>query len=88
MQEHLRYNRLQHLLQKSSIYSTFLLKKMENQVAEQQETVKKRGRRKKIVATDAADGSSSKKRGDSAGVNEVRTVVIVYTCVRACSGGL
>ena len=34
MKEYQRYMRLQHLLQKSSIYSKFLLDQMENQVQE------------------------------------------------------
>ena len=34
MKEYQRYMRLQHLLQKSSIYSKFLLERMENQVQE------------------------------------------------------
>lgn len=34
MKEYQRYKRLQHLLQKSSIYSKFLLERMENQVQE------------------------------------------------------
>ena len=34
MKEYQRYMRLQHLLQKSSIYSKFLLERMENQIEE------------------------------------------------------
>ena len=46
MKEAQRFTRLQHLLEKSSIYSKFLLKRMENQKEQEQQQV---GRKKKIV---------------------------------------
>ena len=48
MVEQQRYTRLQHLLQKSSIYSKFLLQRMEQQMKEKNVHEERQGRRKKV----------------------------------------
>ena len=61
MLEQQRFTRLQHLLQKSSIYSKFLLQRMENQVKEKKEVEEKQGRRKKVI-----QGADSSREGERA----------------------
>ena len=54
MKEHQRFMRLQHLLEKSSIYSKFLLQRMENQLEEEKKQHKKQAHKKKIVSSSSA----------------------------------
>ena len=61
MVEQQRYMRLQHLLQKSSIYSKFLLQRMESQIEEKKKNEKKLERRKKIIQEEGQQGSTEKK---------------------------
>ena len=44
-----RYARLQHLLEKSSIYSKLLLKKMENQMEQNIKAASRKKRKRKVV---------------------------------------
>lgn len=60
MVEQQRYMRLQHLLQKSSIYSKFLLQRMESQI-EEKKNEKKSERRKKIVQEEGQQANMEKK---------------------------
>lgn len=50
--EHQRYKRLQHLLERSTIYSKFMLKQMEEQRTREQKEEEKNARHKKIVNKD------------------------------------
>ena len=49
MEEQLRYRRLQHLLEKSSIYSTFLLERMERQRGEEERKSQRKSRSRKTA---------------------------------------
>ena len=51
MEEQLRYRRLQHLLEKSSIYSTFLLERMERQREEEERKSQRKPRSRKAAKT-------------------------------------
>ena len=51
MEEQLRYRRLQHLLEKSSIYSTFLLERMERQREEEERKSQRKPRSRKVAKT-------------------------------------
>ncbi len=76
MQEHQRFARLQHLLQKSSIYSQFLLQRMEKQKEEEEDgkDCPKPGRKKKAQEVS----------GNNAGTtHKVCACVYVCVCVRA-----
>lgn len=48
MVEHQRYLRLQHLLERSTIYSKFLLKQMDEQKDKEKKEREKTGRQKKV----------------------------------------
>ena len=54
MKETQRFARLQHLLEKSSIYSTFLLERMEKQKEQKQQ--QRVGRKKKVVGQTTSAG--------------------------------
>ena len=49
MEEKLRYRRLQHLLEKSSIYSKFLLERMERQREEEERKSQRKPRSRKVA---------------------------------------
>ena len=62
VEEERRYRRLQHLLEKSSIYSKFLLQRMQNQIEHEKEERKKVGRRRKTaVSTEQQPTNPDKK---------------------------
>ena len=71
MVEQQRYMRLQHLLQKSSIYSKFLLQRMESQIEEKKKNEKKSERRKKIVQEEGQQADMEKKV-----LNKLRQVLL------------
>ena len=62
MEEQQRYRRLQHLLEKSSIYSMFLLQRMNNQKEEEKRKHKnhKKSRAKKFIGEDTKQAKVSK----------------------------
>lgn len=80
MVEQQRYMRLQHLLQKSSIYSKFLLQRMESQIEEKKKNEKKSERRKKIV----------QEEGQQANTEKVLTSLdkFCYVIVKHCTNSL
>lgn len=55
MEEQLRYRRLQHLLEKSSIYSTFLLERMERQRGEDERKSQRKSRSRKTTKVVGAE---------------------------------
>lgn len=55
MEEELRYRRLQHLLEKSSIYSTFLLERMERQREEEERKSQRKPRTRKAAKPATAE---------------------------------
>ena len=55
MVEHQRYLRLQHLLERSTIYSRFMLKQMEDQRDREKKEEEKNARQKKTVNKSKSD---------------------------------
>jgi ATP-dependent DNA helicase len=60
MEEQQRYRRLQHLLEKSSIYSMFLLQRMNNQRDEDKRAYRRKTRTKKVPAKDTMQENFTK----------------------------
>ncbi|XP_072414076.1 lymphoid-specific helicase [Chiloscyllium punctatum] len=65
----MRYKRLQHLLEKSNIYSKFLLTKMEQQQLEEQQRKAKLEKKRKLLA------STQVVKGDNQSVQETETAM-------------
>ncbi|XP_048465107.1 lymphoid-specific helicase [Rhincodon typus] len=74
----MRYKRLQHLLEKSNIYSKFLLTKMEQQQLEEQQRKAKLEKKRKLLA------STQVVKGDNQPIQETETGDLKVTCTLLC----
>lgn len=86
MEEQLRYRRLQHLLEKSSIYSTFLLERMERQRGEDERKSQRKSRSRKTAKVVGAEEDATPTEKEPRAAEDVSGTVRSVRRKRQASG--